>query len=327
MFSKKIVKNIAIFIIAAAFFAVIFIVAKRFGTQEYKYKKDFFSMDTVVSVRSQSDIAEEIADIFSQYSLLLDKNNENSDTYMLNKSSSILSSQLSTAISDILSLNNRYSTLTDITVGRLTTLWDVTSDTPQLPSDEKIRAALNSTGIKNIKIDGDSIHLQNNCQLDFGAVGKGIVLDKCHEYLSENNCERTLISTGSSMLFWNMGTEKVSIINPDGGILAEVSSDYSFLSTSGGYERYFEADGKTYCHIIDPQTGYPTETDLTTVTVFCENGLLSDFLSTAIFIDGSKNIEKYLQSNEYKIFAADKNKKLYISDGLEYKVYDNGYRE
>ena len=86
---------------------------------------------------------------------------------------------------------------------------------------------------------------------------------------------------------------------------------------SGGYERYFEANGKTYCHIIDPKTGYPAETDLTTVTVFCDSGIESDFLSTMIFLDGSENIGKYLNSDNFKIFAADKNKKLYISESKQ----------
>lgn len=142
---------------------------------------------------------------------------------------------------------------------------------------------------------------------------------------NENDCKKTYISTGSSVLFYGDGRFDVSITNPGGGLLAEVKTNQGFLSTSGGYERYFEANGKTYCHIIDPKTGYPAETDLTTVTVFCDSGIESDFLSTMIFLDGSENIGKYLNSDNFKIFAADKNKKLYISEGLEYEVYDETF--
>lgn len=56
--------------------------------------------------------------------------------------------------------------------------------------------------------------------------------------------------------------------------------------TSGGYERYFEEDGRTYIHIIDPRTGYPVENDLLSVTIVSPDGTLADGLSTALYIMG-----------------------------------------
>ena len=103
----------------------------------------------------------------------------------------------------------------------------------------------------------------------------------------------------------------------DGEILGTVETDSCFLSTSGGYERFFtDENGKNYSHILDSVTGYPVETDLETVTVFCENGLLSDYLSTLIYMDGTKSIGKHLSSDEYKLVAADNDGNVYVSDGL-----------
>lgn len=329
MFSKKFIRNAALVLVFAAFLAAVFIVTKRTFSENsggYDYKADFFAMDTVVSVRSQSDITKDIQDIFSKYQNVLDCNNEDSEVYRLNQSGSITASDiLSETVSDVLNLNSQYGSLTDITVGRLTSLWNVTGENPTVPEESVIKAALETVGNDNISVNGSEITLKNNAALDFGAVGKGAVLDACLDYLNQNACKKTYISTGSSLLLYGDGIFDVSITNPDGGILAAVKTEQCFLSTSGGYERYFEVDGKTYCHIIDPRTGYPTETDLTTVTVFSESGIESDFLSTMIFLDGSENIEKYLHSDEYKIFAADKNKKLYVSDGLDYEVSDEAY--
>ena len=329
MFSKKFIRNAALVLVLATFLAAVFIVTKRTlyeNSGGYDYKADFFAMDTVVSVRSESDVTKDIEDIFSQYQNVLDCNNEGSEVYRLNQTGSITASDiLSETVSDVLNLNSQYGSLTDITVGRLTALWNVTGENPTVPEESEIKAALETVGTDNISINGDEIVLKNNAALDFGAVGKGAVLDACLDYLDKNACKKTYISTGSSLLLYGDGSFDVSITNPDGGILAAVKTEQCFLSTSGGYERFFEADGKTYCHIIDPRTGYPTETDLTTVTVFSESGIESDFLSTMIFLDGSENIEKYLHSDKYKIFAADKNKKLYVSDGLDYEVSDEAY--
>jgi thiamine biosynthesis lipoprotein len=61
------------------------------------------------------------------------------------------------------------------------------------------------------------------------------------------------------------------------------------IGTSGDYQRFFEADGKRYCHIIDPRSGYPVQ-GVQAVTVLVppapDAGTLSDVASKPLFIRG-----------------------------------------
>lgn len=331
MFSKKIVRNILLIVVVISFFIVFFIISKHVLDSiknGYNYGKNFFAMDTIVSAKSENDITNDIEEIFSEYQNIINRNDNESEISKLNSDGSIIASDiLQSIVSDTLELNKKHGNSVDITIGRLTDIWNVTDESPKVPYDNDINNALKTVGTDNITLNGNEIILKNNTSLDFGAVGKGAVLDSCLEYLKENQCGKTYVSTGSSVLFYGDDSFDVSITNPEGGILASVKTEPCFLSTSGGYERYFEIDNKRYCHIIDTRTGFPTETDLTTVTVFCDSGIKSDFLSTMIFMEGSKNIEKHINATDYKIFAADKEKNLYVSEGLEFEVYDNEYRE
>ena len=125
-----------------------------------------------------------------------------SETFLLNENGYINASGiLRNTVSKTLELNRDYGGLTDITIGRLTDLWNITGDNPSVPPENDIATALSSVGTENIILNGNDITLKNNAALDFGAVGKGAALDACLSYLNENDCKKTYISTGSSVLF------------------------------------------------------------------------------------------------------------------------------
>ena len=223
------------------------------------------------------------------------------------------------------SLQNRFGAKTDLTIGAVTTLWGIATDTPRVPSQTELECALKTVSPAHLTAKNGTISLTDGALLDCGAVAKGYGLDCVKQQLDEmGETAYATISMTSSILFYGEkpgGTPfTVEIRNPNGdGILGTVSTDACFLSTSGGYERYFTADdGNRYCHILDPETGMPAESDLTTVTVFCDSGVQSDFLSTLIWLEGTDGMQRHLQAEDYQLVAQDEDGTLYVSEGLDF---------
>ena len=89
--------------------------------------------------------------------------------------------------------------------------------------------------------------------------------------------------------------------------------------TSGGYERYFEKDGKRYHHILNPKTGQPADSGLISVTIVSKDGTLADGLSTSLFIMGKEKGEKYWKKHAdlFDVIWLEKDGTITITQGLQ----------
>lgn len=181
--------------------------------------------------------------------------------------------------------------------GSVTLLWDVSSDSPRVPSDDEIAEGLSFVRTA----DAVPEEASKGVLLDFGAAAKGFFCDKALEIFEENAVSEGKISAGSSALVYSKSGDKTftaAVRDPFGeGEACLFETGTGFISTAGGYERYFEADGKKYSHIFDIQTGRPAETDIASATVVLPAkqgcGALSDIASTLIYIGGTGRISEY----------------------------------
>ena len=95
--------------------------------------------------------------------------------------------------------------------------------------------------------------------------------------------------------------------------------------TSGTYQRYFTQKGKTYHHLIMPETGRPINNTLTSVTIICEDGTLADCLSTALFIMGeSKALNYWRTYGGFEMVLVKSDGHVVLTNGLYGKFAPNG---
>lgn len=219
----------------------------------------------------------------------------------------------------------------DVTLGTVVQLWDIDGWASgeregnfELPEQECLCHALEHCGSEKLQLDGMKLVMQEEMQLDLGAVGKGIALDRIKVYLQDQEeITGAVISAGGSVLTYGEKPDgtcwKVGVVNP-----ADTSTNIGVLSlegqwcvsTSGDYERYVEKDGIRYHHIIDPATGYPADSGVAGVTILSKDGFLSDALSTACFILGKEEGMKLAESYDAEVLFVEKDGSISMTEGM-----------
>lgn len=253
-----------------------------------------------------------------------------------------ISGEMASVLESCLELYERSQGAFDVTLGSLTRLWDIDKwaawdDTGgfSCPSREAVEQALSLCGSERLRIQrGDGpgsgssdakVFLPEGMRLDLGAVGKGVAQSRLRDLLEEETgITGAVISLGGSILTYGVKTDgspwKVGILDP-----GDTSSNIGILtleggwcvSTSGDYERYVEADGVRYHHILDPATGYPAQSGVRGVTVLVKEGILGDGLSTACFILGpEKGMTLASEYGAESLFVM-ANGEIILSPGME----------
>lgn len=190
---------------------------------------------------------------------------------------------------------------TNVFAGALLSLWhDAREDGGYIPSQSQIDEALKHTDPGCFDLESMSFS-DDKMSVDCGAVTKGAAADALAQSMKQAGAEAGVIDLGGNVLCFGSLKDKeyftVGIQNPDGnGLAATAKVKDMSLVTSGDYQRTYTVDGKTYHHIIDPDTGYPGG-EFSSVTVMHQSSLTADFLSTALFLmdeeTGRKTAELY----------------------------------
>ena len=187
----------------------------------------------------------------------------------------------------------------DVTAYALSRLWGFGESEQSVPSQADIERTLNEIGMEKIEFDASRVRLNGVLGIDLGSVAKGFAGGEAAKILKEEGVSGALLTLGGNVVA--VGEKKsgelyrIGITDPrdTSKICGYITVGETNVVTSGKYNRYFEADGKKFHHIIDAETGYPAENGVASVTVICESGMWADALSTALFLLGEQGALDY----------------------------------
>lgn len=295
--------------------------------------KDIFAMDTYMTVTAYGAKAQEAVDEaeaeIQRLDELLSTGKEESEIAQLNQNkSATLSEDAGYLVERALELNKETDGAFDIAIYPVMEAWGFPTQNYQVPTADTLESLLKLADASQIIYDENSRKIsfgREGMKIDLGGIAKGYTSSRIMDIYKENNISSGLVNLGGNVQA--LGTKpdgskwRVAVQSPDDteDYLGILSVEGKAVITSGGYERYFEQDGKTYHHIIDPKTGYPAENGLTSVTVVSEDGTLADGLSTSLFIMGKdKAIEFWrAHSDEFDIIMMTDEGKLYMTEGIQ----------
>jgi thiamine biosynthesis lipoprotein len=203
----------------------------------------------------------------------------------------------------------------DITVGPLMKVWGFYKGTGHLPARGEVKKAMASVGYKNLILDARAQTVRfakKGVEIDPGGIGKGYAVDRMVEILRERKIKIALVSASGSSIY-AMGAPpgepgwKVSIRDPrdESKTVQDIVLKDESLSTSGSYEKFFEADGKIYAHIMDPRTGFPAG-GMLSVSIVTPRTIDSEAWCKPFFINGRAWASKHKPEGSRAYFCEDK---------------------
>ena len=269
---------------------------------KHENERMVYAMDTLITFKV-SDTSSELEyvcdETIGHIESLISKTKDGSDIYAFNHGEdTAFSTETKELISRVLTLCELTDGAYDPTVATLSELWDITGDA-KIPGEDEIAEALSHVGYEKLSLDGNKlVSADPDVMLDLGGAGKGYACEKVIDILSET-LGYGLVSFGSSIGVYGTKPDgkgwNIAITDPytPDSTIGYVTIDHGFISVSGDYERFAEIEGQRYCHIIDPETGYPISNEVHSVVVYTEDAVAGDVLSTALMVTGKEGIEKF----------------------------------
>lgn len=328
------------------------------GQAEEPSSRQIFAMDTAMALTvygTESSAAVQAAEEeLMRLEALLSRTSEDSPVTALNRAGgrqTVVGEELTALLDAAGTYSRKTGGAFDPTIAPVVLAWGFTTGHNRVPAPEEVASLLETVGMEHVHLDGGTAWMDPETQVDLGGIGKGYASDRMAEIFRRYEIPRATAALGGNVLAWGTrpdGTPwRVGVQDPrspeDSSALAcLLHLEDAFAVTSGGYQRHFESEGQSYHHIIDPATGYPAQSGLTSVTVVADcrrddaaglpgNGTMCDALSTALFVMGEEKALDFWRTGglEMELVLVTEDGRVVVTKGLAERfeeIEESGYR-
>ena len=313
--------------ISAMLSALLFLTGCSAESSPEPVQGTFFAMDTVMdfTIYGESGLIDQSESLIASLESLVSVTDANSELYAINQTGSgTLTGKASSLMEQALEICRRTDGALDLSIYPIVRAWGFTTGSYQVPDEAEIQALLPLVDYRKIQYDaaaGD-VTLPEGMKIDLGSVAKGYAGQLVAQMLREHGVQSALLNLGGNVQTVGAKPDgspwQIGIKDPQGeDAMMVLSVEDQAVVTSGGYERYFEQDGQTYWHIMDPSTGHPADSGLISVTIVGDEGVVCDGLSTALFVMGlEKAADLWAQSGDFEAVFVTASGEVYITEGL-----------
>ena len=294
-----------------------------------KQSRSVFAMDTYMELSAYGDNADKglyaACDKISELEKLWSVTDKDSEIYKLDHSDGkpfSVSGETASLVSFAVDMNKKTGGALDISLYPIVAEWGFTTGEYKVPDSSRISELLQNVGADRITVENNTVTLPKGMMIDLGSVAKGAAGDIAAETLRSCGVDAAVLDLGGNIR--TVGTKPdgskwvIGIRSPfSDGLLGPLEVSETNIVTSGGYERFFEQDGKRYHHIIDPETGRPAESGLLSATVIGSEGRLCDALSTAIYVMGAEEAEELRRTmGTFDYILVTDSGEVFVSEGI-----------
>ena len=313
--------------ISAMLSALLFLTGCSAESSPEPVQGTFFAMDTMMdfTIYGESGLIDQSESLIASLESLVSVTDANSELYAINQTGSgTLTGKASSLMEQALEICRRTDGALDLSIYPIVRAWGFTNGSYQVPDEAEIQALLPLVDYRKIQYDaadGD-VTLPEGMEIDLGSVAKGYAGQLVAQMLREHGVQSALLNLGGNVQTVGAKPDgspwQIGIKDPQGeDAMMVLSVEDQAVVTSGGYERYFEQDGQTYWHIMDPSTGHPADSGLISVTIVGDEGVVCDGLSTALFVMGlEKAADLWAQSGDFEAVFVTASGEVYITEGL-----------
>lgn len=222
----------------------------------------------------------------------------------------------------------------DPTIGDVVNAWSFGADKNKFLTDSiTIDSLIRFVGFDKVTLVDGKVNKQPQTYMEFNAIAKGYGVDVIADFLEDKNITNYLVEIGGEIRASGMNMEKkspwrVGLDQPrfDGeqSVLKGISLANVGMATSGTYRKFkMDDNGNRYAHIINTKTGYPTKTNILSVSVMAEDCMTADAYATAFQAMGIEKVTEFLKSHpELKVFL------VFENDNKEFETLNlNGFPE